>query len=103
MVAVRGEEQLQRLGFDDLTVGGIVDDDMGEIGLAGDRTERGEFRRREADEIERPRPRIVDIIELRLFGRGGQRAASAEMGQIHGLCLAPSPSPVIGERRRLGY
>src|SRR3546814_2348931 len=37
-----GEEQLEALRFDDRRAGGVVDDEVREIGLAGHRTERSE-------------------------------------------------------------
>ena len=37
--------------FDDPAVGHVVDDEMGEVRLAGDRADRGEFRRGEAHDV----------------------------------------------------
>jgi hypothetical protein len=68
MAAEGGEEQLQRLGFDDGLAGRIIDHEMGEIGLAGDRAKGSEFGRGEADEIGRTGARIGDIVERRLVG-----------------------------------
>src|SRR3546814_19165035 len=59
MVAEAGQEELEALRFDDRLAGGIVDDEMREIGLAGHRAERGEFGRGEADEIQRSEERRV--------------------------------------------
>ena len=83
MIAERAQEQLEALRFDDRLGWRIVDHEMGEVGLAGDRTERREFRRGEADEVERARPRIGDIIEHRRFGRSGQAGSLAEMRGFH--------------------
>src|SRR3546814_2605740 len=58
-----GEEQLEALRFDDRRAGGVVDDEVREIGLAGHRTERGEFGRREAHEIQVAPARIGHIVE----------------------------------------
>jgi ribonuclease D len=51
MVAEARQEQLQGLALDHPFAGDIVDDDMGEVRLAGHRAERGEFGRREAHDI----------------------------------------------------
>ena len=56
---------------------------MGEIGLAGDRAQRGELGRREPHQIQRARPRVGHIVEHRLGGRGGQGAGLAEVGRVH--------------------
>src|SRR3546814_20332363 len=79
MVAEAGQEELEALRFDDRLAGGIVDDEMREIGLAGHRAERGEFGRGEADEIQLARARIGHIVEDGDPGRGRQVARAAEM------------------------
>src|SRR6476661_3731113 len=50
MTAEGAEEELEALRFDDRLARRIVDDEMREVGLAGDRAQRGELRRREANE-----------------------------------------------------
>jgi hypothetical protein len=88
MVAERGEEQFQRLGFDDGLARSVVDDEMGEIRLARHRAERSEFGRGEAHQIGFAGAGIGNIVQLRLFGRGRQRTgAAAEMGKLHGNAL----------------
>src|SRR3546814_9549580 len=79
MVAEAGQEELEALRFDDRLAGGIVDDEMREIGLAGHRAERGEFGRGEADEIQLARARIGHIVEDGDLGRGRKVARLAEM------------------------
>src|SRR3546814_18269526 len=51
MIAEGAEEELEALRFDDRFAGGVVDDEVREIGLAGHRAQRGEFGYGEADEI----------------------------------------------------
>src|SRR3546814_4837524 len=51
MVAVGRQEQLQRLALDQQRVRDVVDDQMREIRLPGDRAQGGEFRAGEANEI----------------------------------------------------
>src|SRR3546814_10521203 len=53
----RAEEELEALRFDDRFAGGVIDDEMREIGLAGHRAERRELGRGEADEIKLARAR----------------------------------------------
>ena len=79
MVAEAAQEQFERLGFDDRLAGNIVDDEVREVGLAGDGAQRGELGRREPDEIRATRPRVRNIIEHGLFWRGGEGAVLAEM------------------------
>ena len=67
MIAETAKEQLQALALDDRLAGRIVDDDMREIRLAGDRAERGELGRGEADQVKRAGPRIGHIVECRLI------------------------------------
>jgi hypothetical protein len=57
VVAERAEDS-ERLRFHDGFAGGVVDHQMREIRLAGDRAERGEFGRGEAHEIERAGARV---------------------------------------------
>src|SRR5436190_7998956 len=93
MVAKGAEEQLQALRFDDRLGGRIIDDQMREIGLAGDRTQRREFGRREADEIKRAGTRVRDIIQFGGVGRRGQGAGLAKMLRAHGAGLLAAPAP----------
>ena len=53
VVAERAEEQLEALRFDDRLARRIVDHQVREIGLAGDRAQRSELGRGEADQVER--------------------------------------------------
>ena len=93
MVAERAEEQLQALALDDRLAGRIVDHQMREVGLAGDRAQRGELGRGEAHQVERARPRVGHIVERRFVGRSGQRAGLAEMR------ASPSRAPPSSSRR----
>ncbi len=51
MVAEAVQIELERLGFHDGARRDVVDDEVREIGLAGDGAERGKFRAGEADHI----------------------------------------------------
>src|SRR5579863_3163484 len=82
VVAERAEEQLQRLALDDMLRRHIIDDEMREIGLAGERAETRELRRVEADEIDRARIRIGDALEHRVVGRSGQGGFPSERRQV---------------------
>src|SRR6185369_10389978 len=53
MIAEGAEEQLEALAFDNGFAGRIVDDEVREIGLAGDRAKRRELRCGEAHEVQR--------------------------------------------------
>ena len=53
MIAETLEEQLERLALHQQRVGDIVDHQMGEVGLAGDWAQRGEFGRSETHQIYR--------------------------------------------------
>ena len=57
----------------------IVDHEMREIRLAGDRAQHGEFRRGEARDIVGVRMRVRHAVELCRIGRGGQRHRTAEL------------------------
>src|SRR4051794_7149847 len=63
MVAERAEEQLEALALDDRLAGRIIDHEMREIRLAGDRAQRRELGRGEPDEVKRARTRVRHIVE----------------------------------------
>src|SRR5690349_2135448 len=83
MVAERAEEQLEALRFDYGLLRSIVDDEMREVGLAGDRAQRGKFRRGETHEVERTFPWVRHTVEHRFVRRSGQGAGLAEMRGFH--------------------
>src|SRR3546814_14189239 len=100
MVAEAGQEELEALRFDDRLAGGIVDDEMREIGLAGHRAERGEFGRGEADEITLAPARIGHIVEAGELGRGrkvaclaGQRSEERSAGKEWGRTVRSCGTP----------
>ncbi len=84
MIAERGKIELQRFRFDQPSVRQIIDDDMGEVGLAGDRAEAGELRHRKPGDIVRIRMRIGDAIEPRFVRRCWKRDFAAEKRRVGG-------------------
>ena len=81
VVAEAGEEKLQRLALHQPFAGDVVDHDMGEIRLAGHRAERGELRRREADDVILPLGRGGHSLQYRILGPVGGTCLMAELGQ----------------------
>ena len=71
VVAEGGEEQLQRLRFNEPVLGRVVDDEVREIGLAGHRAQAGELGRGEAGDVVGIRVRIWHALERRLVRRLG--------------------------------
>jgi hypothetical protein len=82
VVAETAEEELQRLALDQLRARGVVDHQVGEVGLAGDGAQAGEFRRGEAHEIEVARPWIGHGLDHRLVGRARRGDRAAELGEL---------------------
>jgi hypothetical protein len=79
VVAEAVQIKLERLRLDKMSARHIVDHQMGEVGLTGDRTKTGEFRRGEARYVIRIRVRIGDAVEPGLVGRRGNRAGAAKL------------------------
>ena len=79
MIAEARDIKLQRFRFQQPLARHIIDHEMGEIRLAGDRAERGEFRRREPHHIIGVLLRVGHTIERRLVGRGGPWHGAAEL------------------------
>ena len=69
MIAKAGEKDFQGLAFHDQLVSHIVDDQMGKIGLAGDRAKTGKFRAGEADQVISADFRVGDNFQYRVFRR----------------------------------
>ena len=95
VVAELAEIELQRLGLDQPLVRRVVDHQMGEVGLAGDRAERGEFRRGEAGDIIRVAVRVRRPVEGFCVRRLGNARGFAEMGEGCGF-LAHRPIRTAG-------
>ncbi len=57
------EVELQRFAFDQPVARHVVDDEMGEVGLARHRAERGELGRGEAGDVVRVGVRVGDALE----------------------------------------
>ena len=79
VVAEAREIKFQRLRLEQPTLRRIVDDEMGEVRLAGDRAEAGEFRRGETGGVERLGMRVRHALEQRFCRRYGDRRRLAEL------------------------
>src|SRR5450432_1393810 len=79
MIAKARDKKLQGFRFQQPLARHIVDDEMREIRLPGDRTERGEFRRGEAHHVIGVALRIGHAVEPGLLGRPGPFHGSAEL------------------------
>ena len=95
LVAEAVEIELQRLALDQLGARHVVDHEMGKVGLAGDRAQRGELGRGKADHVQAAGARIGDIVQYGRFGRGWQGAGLAQMQGLfrrvaHALAMPPS-------------
>ena len=84
LIAVGTEIVFERLALDTAALGGVADDDLGKIGLAGHGAVRGEFLRGKGDFVVALR-RTLKSLQHRLVGRCelGKRAAS-QKGQGRG-------------------
>src|SRR5271170_2244323 len=81
VIAKRTEIELQRLAFEDRHLRGVVDHQMGEIGLAGDRTQRGEFGAGKANEVKQPRMRVWHGFEHRCVRRLREPGQTPKLGK----------------------
>ena len=77
VVAEAAEKQLEAFRFDDGFARRIVDHQMCEIGLAGDRAQAGKLRRGKAHQIERVGTGIGNIVQHGRFRRCRQRTGLA--------------------------
>ena len=80
----RGCGSSPRYSFSDLLstsqlAGHVVDDEVREIGLPGDRAQRRELRRGEARQVQLARVRVRHALEHRLAGRRRMRRLRAEL------------------------
>ena len=82
VIAEAVEIKLQRLRLDEPAARHVVDHHDAEVGLAGDRADRGEFRKREPRDVIRVGLRIRHAVEHRLVGRGGQGARLSEQFRV---------------------
>lgn len=90
MIAKAGQEQFEGLAFHDPFIGNVVNHDMREIRLTGNRTERCKLRRRKADNILLPAFGGGHAFQSGLFGAGGLGGILAKLGQ--------EPAAVIRDR-----
>src|SRR5581483_8899515 len=81
-VAKAAEIELERLALDQLGARRVVDHEMGEVGLAGDRAQRGEFGRHEAYQEERARIGRRHRLEQGLVRRRRGGRGVAELAQM---------------------
>src|SRR6516165_10514344 len=84
VIAEAVEVKLERLGLDQEVSGHVIDHQMREIGLAGDRAETGELRRGEARHVVGIGMRVGYAVKHRLLGRGGQRGRASELQPLSG-------------------
>src|SRR5262249_12280397 len=97
------EIKLERLRLQQPFSRRVVDHEVRKIGLTGDRTERGEFRRSKARDILGVGMGICHAIERRRLRRGGETARLAEMTKRFGHCLHPRVElgcPQFGHKHR---
>jgi hypothetical protein len=101
-VAEAAEIKLERFRFEKPFFRHVVDHEVGEVRLAGDRAERGEFRRGEARDVVGVGVGIGDPIEYRRLRRGGEAARLAEMTKRFSHCPHPRVElgyPEFGHKR----
>src|SRR5580704_6698020 len=84
VVAEADEVELERHRFDEPARRHIVDDDDGEIRLARDRAQGGEFGKREARNIRTAGVRVAHAVELCLPRGGRERRRAAELERFAG-------------------
>jgi hypothetical protein len=78
VVAEGGEVELERLRLHQPGVGHVVDDEMREVGLAGDGAQARELGRREAGGVVRVGMRVRYAVEHGRIGARGDLGALAE-------------------------
>src|SRR3546814_19710894 len=76
-----GEEQLEALRFDDCRAGGVVDDEVCEIGLAGHRSAGGEFGSREQYELPASPRRTRHLYQAGCISRGREYGRVGKIGR----------------------
>src|SRR5205823_13335244 len=79
VVAVAIEIELQRFRFHEPAFRDVIDDERGEIWLAGNRADGGKFRKSETRHIVRVRMWIAHALEHRIGRRCGYRHRTAEL------------------------
>ena len=79
MIAETVQVKLERLRLHEPSLRHVVDDQRGEVGLAGDRAHHGEFGEGEARDVIRVRMRIAHAVEHRLVRGSGDRRGAAEL------------------------
>ena len=84
VIAEAVQIEFQRFRFHEPRPRHVIDDESGEVGLAGDRADRGEFREGKARDVVCVRMRVAHAIEHRLAGRGGNCRGAAELQRLFG-------------------
>jgi hypothetical protein len=87
MVAEGVQVKLQRFAFDQPVARDIVDHDMGKVGLAGHRAERGELGSGKAHHGQAAGMAVGHALQHGLIGAGGQGGGRAQLGQAGGVGL----------------
>ena len=81
VIAEGGEVDFEGFAFDQPGFRQIVDDDVGEVGLAGEGAEGGEFGAGEADEVVCVGVGVGDTLQRGRLGGGGGGDVLAEEGE----------------------
>ena len=100
MIAEAGQIQLKRLALDDASFRHIVDHQMREIGLTGDRADIREFGCGEADQIARDGVRIGHAFKDCGFRGGRHVAGAAQLAQ--GLIGRVTHAGILGDQAGRG-
>src|SRR5262249_21133954 len=99
-VAKAAEIEFQRFGFEKPFCRHVVDHEVGEVGLAGDGAQRGEFRRGEARDVVGVGVGVGDAVEHRCLRGSGEAAWLTEMTKRSGQVLSSSSSATLTRRRQ---
>src|SRR6185369_6005569 len=84
VIAEAGEVELQRFGLDEIAARHVVDDEVREIRLTGDRAESRKLRRSEARDVVGIPLRIRHPIETRLVRRRRRRRGATQLERLSG-------------------
>src|ERR1700746_1821343 len=102
MITEAVEIKLQRFRFHEPAARHVIDDERGEVRLAGNGANRRKFRKGEARDIIAVRMRIGHPVEHRIAWRGGDRDRAAELRRLWHceLCWLLGVRPLLYRPRR---